>query len=149
MAEEHHPPGLEPDGETAPQQTPVSLRDIAPARWALLGLNLVLFVVCVLLMATSPLVPWYRAPNAGAAPLLPTASATIFYMGPATSTPPPAATATHTPKPTRTPRGSAPTSTPTAPPPTATATPTPLGPPTPTFTPIAPTPTNTPCAVCQ
>ncbi|HKS71167.1 MAG TPA: hypothetical protein VJQ45_12135, partial [Ktedonobacterales bacterium] len=110
--DEHQPPGpeLEPEDTVtsgqAPAHAPVSLRDISPARWLLLGLNIVLFVVCVLLMATSPLVPWYGAPNAGAAPASATASATASYLGPLTSTPPSGTTATHTPKPTSTPRGS-------------------------------------------
>ena len=137
MAGDYQPFGREPDGGAAPQQSPVTLHTISPARWALLVLNIVLFVVCAFAMATSPLAPWYRVPNAGAAPLSATASATAPLTAP-TYLPPPVA-------PTSTPRssggGPAPTATST---PRPTATSTPLGPPTATPSPLAPTPTNTP-----
>lgn len=144
MAGMYGQPELEPNSMGAPEQPPVSLRQIPPSRWAMLVLNIILLVVCAFAFATSPLAPWYRAPNAGAAPLTATPSAT------------PSATASYAP-PTSPPAPAAPTTTPTGsgaggPAPTATprltATPTPLGPPTATPTHIAPTATKTPCDIC-
>lgn len=134
MAGPYERPGLEPesepDGMGVPVQPPSPLRAIAPSRWAMLAFNVVLFVVCTFALATSPLVPWYHAPSAGAAPLIATPSPTAFYAPPTSPLAPVAATPT-------------PTSSGGGPAPTPTHSPTPLGPPSATPTPIAPSPTAT------